>query len=152
MAIQHVPLYCGFFNRVLSLFGFSYASFRTPPVCRSPRGVELVFNQALPVLTDLGWLLHILLVVQTLFAKGTSENKLPYLRPLTEIRPAILCGHPAFAEQRHYGLAQYWSSHATCHFEDSAQPTELTLSWLPWWWIKNDCMYVSLYYRVGSSV
>ena len=119
-----MPLYRGFLNSVLSLFGFSYASFRTPPVWWSPRGVEFVFNQPLPVLTDLGWLLHILLVVQTLFAKDTSENKLPYLRPLTEIRPAILFCHPPFAEQRHYFLAQlpedpeYWSSHATCHFED----------------------------------
>ena len=87
---------------------------RHPSAC----SVELVVNRALPVLTDLGWLLHILLVVQTVFAKGTSENKLPYLPPLTEIWPAILCGHPPFAEQRHYFLAQYWSSHVTCHFED----------------------------------
>ena len=117
------PFIVGVFS-VLSLFGFLYASFRAPPVCLQ-RWISWQPGTCCSyLLTDLGWLLHILLVVQTLFAKGTSENKLLYLRPLTEIRPAILCGHPPFAEQRHYFLAQlpedpeYWSSHATCHFED----------------------------------
>ena len=156
MAIKHVPWYRRFLNSVLSLFGVSYASFRAPTVCLQlciscQPGASRSYQLGLtpPYLissTGIVCRRHQWEYI-TIFTSPHGDKISHFMRSSTFCRgkalpscpvtwsPWVLvqlCSLPLWRPAPH----QLNLPFRGCHGDGE----------------KNDCLYVSLYYRVGSNV